>query len=314
MNYGAVIIATGISSRMEQYLERMEDGELGLAERVIINFRSAGVEDIVLVTGAEAAELEKNLKSRGVTFLKNENYASSDKFASAVLGLGYLSRRCDRIFFCPVDVPFFTADTVRAMMRQDASVVVPFCAGRLGHPLLFSREVLPEIFAYRGGRGMRGAFEALPSGRVSYVEVSDQGAFMGAVSEADYRKLIDAHNKKLMRPELKVRLSRERPFFGPGVVTLLKQIDTLGSVREACEKTGISYSKAWTIIHTCEEELGYPIVLRYPGGRNGGAASVSEKGLELIRLYEEFSQRVNAAALDLYNEIFHDGKLLLRDE
>ena len=49
------------------------------------------------------------------------------------------------------------------------------------------------------------------------------------------------------------------------MVTLLKQIRSLGSVREASEKTGISYSKAWTMIRTAEEETGAELVGRRAG-------------------------------------------------
>ena len=43
-----------------------------------------------------------------------------------------------------------------------------------------------------------------------------------------------------MRATVKVRLTNRKPFFGPGMVTLLREIESLGSVREASEKTGMS--------------------------------------------------------------------------
>ena len=56
MRYGAVIVAAGMSTRMKQFKQLMKIGEMSLAERVIVNFRRAGVKDIVMVTGFNADE------------------------------------------------------------------------------------------------------------------------------------------------------------------------------------------------------------------------------------------------------------------
>ena len=105
-------------------------------------------------------------------------------------------------------------------------------------------------------------------------------------------------------PRVKVQLVRNEPFFGPGIVTLLKQIQALGSVREACEKTGMSYSKGWSLIRTAERETGYTIVDRSPGGKGGGAARVSERGLKLLEQYERFEKEIARIAGEKYREIF----------
>ena len=56
---------------------------------------------------------------------------------------------------------------------------------------------------------------------------------------------------------MKVSLAVNSSFFGPGAVTLLTQIDRLGSVTgRPAQKTGMSYSKGWKLIHTAEEETG----------------------------------------------------------
>ena len=51
-----------------------------------------------------------------------------------------------------------------------------------------------------------------------------------------------------LHPALKLRLARERIFFGPGPAELLMQIRRTDSVRMACEQMGISYSKGWKMI------------------------------------------------------------------
>lgn len=105
---------------------------------------------------------------------------------------------------------------------------------------------------------------------------------------------------------VKVMLASEDIFFGPGVYQIMKEIDASGSVSEASRITGISYSKAWKILKKCERRLGYQVVSRRAGGSGGGQAALTEKGKELIRLYEIFDRRVHEKAAALYKEIFID--------
>lgn len=90
-----------------------------------------------------------------------------------------------------------------------------------------------------------------------------------------------------MRPVIKLRFTNTEPFFGPGIASLFREIESTGNVRSACEKCGFSYSKGWKIIRRCEKEFGYEIVDRVAGGQSGGAAKVTEKGLALLAAYDE---------------------------
>lgn len=108
-----------------------------------------------------------------------------------------------------------------------------------------------------------------------------------------------------IRPRLKVQLAGTEPFFGPGVRTLLECIREEGSVRDACEKMGLSYSKGRKMLERAEKELGYTIVERSPGGKNGGSARVSDDGIRLLLQYERFEKELTEAAEEKYREIFY---------
>lgn len=53
---------------------------------------------------------------------------------------------------------------------------------------------------------------------------------------------------KQWRPLNKLRIERESAFLGPGSRQLLTFIEETGSVRLACQKMNMSYSKAWKMI------------------------------------------------------------------
>ena len=309
MTIGAVIVAAGMSTRMKDFKQLMKIGDLTMAERVVVNFRRVGIKDIVMVTGFQAKLLEKALQHYGITFLRNEDYEHTEMFDSVKIGFNYLKDRCDRILFCPVDVPFFSDETVDRLLEQEGEWVYPMCNGRIGHPIRLDTSLIPRILEYQGDKGLKGALDSLGIEPVVLV-VDDEGAITDADTEEDYNHLVQIHNERLMRPQVKVSLARKKAFFGPGTVTILKQIENLGSVREACQKTGISYSKGWTIIHSAEEELGYKIVDCQPGGKFGGVANVTEKGKALLKLFMEYEEKVEEAAEEIYHEVFKDSDLI----
>ena len=308
MRYGAVIVAAGMSTRMKQFKQLLKIGDLSIAERVIVNFRRAGVSDIVMVTGYNADQIEKALRGFDLTFVRNENYADTEMFDSARLGLESIKGKCDRVFFCPVDVPFFTDETVTEEIRMmDADsrikVIVPTCNGRGGHPLLIDGSVLPDILAHSGESGMKGAYKSLPVGSVARITVEDEGAVTNADTMDDFRKLVDIHNDRILHPLIKVMFASTSPFFGPGTVGLLREIDECGNVRDACERCGFSYSKGWLIIKSCEEKFGYSIVDRQAGGQTGGSASVTDKGRDLLAVYEELESELSEIADYKFREL-----------
>jgi molybdate transport repressor ModE-like protein len=305
---GAVIVAAGMSTRMKDFKQLMKIGDLTMVERVVINFLRCGVKDIVMITGYRGEEVEKSLRHYGITFLRNENYETTQMFDSAKIGLKYLQDRCDKVFFCPADVAFFSANTVKSLLALDGKLVYPICQNRIGHPIRIDTDLIPAILSYEGGRGLKGALDSLQV-TPTRIEVDDEGSITDADTPGDYEHLVEMHNENLLRAGVKVWLMRRRTFFGPGTLTLLREIDSLCSVREACKKTGISYSKGWNIIHAAEEELGYPIVIRQTGGKNGGAAYLSEEGRQLMELYETYEQRVGEAADQIFQEVFRDQKL-----
>jgi len=106
-----------------------------------------------------------------------------------------------------------------------------------------------------------------------------------------------------MRPIIKLRFVNTEPFFGPGIAELFREIDNCGNVREACEKCGFSYSKAWKIIRRCEEEFGYAIVDRKQGGNSGGKATVTEKGHDLLAAYDELLAELESITAERFREL-----------
>ncbi|MEG0720653.1 MAG: LysR family transcriptional regulator [Lachnospiraceae bacterium] len=105
-------------------------------------------------------------------------------------------------------------------------------------------------------------------------------------------------------PVITVRIAKEKVFFGPGVMLILKALKETGSVKEASRLSGISYSKAWKIINMAEEQLGYAIVERQQGGKCGGGCVVTNKGKLLMKQYRVAEKQIQTYAKQVFREIW----------
>lgn len=303
MRIGAVIVAAGMSSRMGDFKPMLNIGSISIAQRIVATFHQAGVERIVVVTGYNAQQLERHLANNGIVFLRNENYAATQMFDSARIGLSYLKDKCDRILFTPVDIPLFTAMTVATLLQSKAELACPVCMGKTGHPLLIGSSLLDAILADAGEGGLQGAIRRCGA-EMTKIPVDDAGILHDADTPEDYRALLEYHNEQLIRPEISISLSRERPFFDERTAMLLALVDETKSVRTACQRMQISYSGSWNIIHALESQLHFPLLERSQGGANGGESRLTEKGKRLVECYQGYAQRLRQDAAELFEEYF----------
>ena len=74
---------------------------------------------------------------------------------------------------------------------------------------------------------------------------------------------------------------------GEGRLALLKEIDSTGSLKSASDNLKISYRKAWGNIKEAEERLGFKLVIKQRGGKDGGNSQLSLEGKQLLAAYYE---------------------------
>ena len=89
-----------------------------------------------------------------------------------------------------------------------------------------------------------------------------------------------------LRPRLRI-LNGEDIALGPGKVDLLASIGETGSIREAAERMGMSYMRAWNLIRTMNACFKEPLVIAVRGGRAHGGATLTETGRKALGLYQQ---------------------------
>ena len=311
MEYGAVIAITGTSGKAARIQELGGGSFLGIEERIILNFRSAGVDEIAVVAGPQK-KLIRRLQNQGAVFLREKDPAP-EMFTLVRRGLEYFRDRCERIFICPESVPFFTEQTVRLMMKQTSDVVICCSGGKKGHPVMLTSAVADRILSYQGDGGLSGAIAALGTEPL-LLETGDEGTISDAATKEEFTAMVRRHDAEILRPEIRISFSGKQSFFDGESAALLQQIERCGNVREACEKTGISYSKAWDLIRLAEEGLGGKIVERRAGGKDGGSASVTERGRTLTELYQRYEEALRNYSGEKYRELFLESGFFHQEE
>ena len=303
MQIGALIVAAGMSKRMGEFKPMLSIGSISVAQRVIATLSQAGVSKIVMVTGYNATILERHLSGNGIIFLRNENYETTQMFDSVKIGLSYLQDKCDKVLFTPVDVPLFTARTVKTILDSGAPLAVPMCEGQQGHPILIANALIPEILNDCGEMGLKGAMDRC-SVPLLRIDVEDPGTIHDADTPEDFSQLLEYHNAQLVRPVVSVSLAKEKPFFDSKIATLLMLIDETKSVRAAGQRMQLSYSSCWNIIRTLESQLNYSLIERSQGGAGGSTSMLTDQGRLLLERYTAYEKTLKEQANTLYETYF----------
>jgi len=110
--------------------------------------------------------------------------------------------------------------------------------------------------------------------------------------------------KDRLHPRISVRLFTDEKCFGPGIAALLRRIEKFHSLRSAAASMGMAYSKAWMILKSCEEHLGFKLVNATIGGKNGGGATLTENAAKMLAAYDEYCAEIYAYADRLSDEKF----------
>ena len=93
-------------------------------------------------------------------------------------------------------------------------------------------------------------------------------------------------------------------FFGEGPARLLRSVEKHGSLRGAAMSMDMAYSKALKLIKNAEAALGYPLITRTTGGKDGGGSLLTPEGSRWLSQYEAYRDACVKANQELYKQFF----------
>lgn len=192
MRVGAIVLAAGESRRMGQPKMSLAWGKTTVLGQVIRVLRSAGVQDVMVITGAGREGVEKICEPEGVRAIYNAGYGEGEMLVSLQVGLQAMLPTADAALVTLGDQPQIEEKTVRrvvqAWSRSKSSLIVPSHQKRRGHPWLVGRVLWQEILALRPPETPRDFLNRHAS-EIEYLDVDSGSILADLDTPDDYLKL-----------------------------------------------------------------------------------------------------------------------------
>lgn len=159
--WGAIVLAAGASTRMGRNKQILEIAGRPLVARAAEAALEGGLWPVIVVVGANAADVRPVLARLPVLTVENpawpEGMASSIR--AGIGALGQFSRSMDGVLIALCDQPAFSAATVARLREAQAesgrSIAAARYHGRVGAPALFARQHFAALAALTGEEGAR---------------------------------------------------------------------------------------------------------------------------------------------------------------
>jgi len=157
---GAVVLAAGEARRLGGRPKALlELGGVPLIRRNLIALSGAGVDEVAVVLGHRADELEAAVRDFPVTLVRNPDYALG-QMSSMHTGVAALSDKLDAIIVAVADQPLLNAQDITALIgafkkRGDAAAIVPYVDGQRGNPIIIDSAVRDAVLAGNANFGCR---------------------------------------------------------------------------------------------------------------------------------------------------------------
>lgn len=107
-----------------------------------------------------------------------------------------------------------------------------------------------------------------------------------------------------LRYGVSIKLYGKGKAFGPGIATLLRNVEKSGSLQGAAAAMNMAYSKAWKILKETEKEWGIALTDRETGGKDGGGSTLTSEAREILDHYEAFTRDSKEELDRLFDKYF----------
>jgi len=143
---------------------------------------------VIVVLGHGAESLLQRVPA-GVRVVVNPD-PDRGQLSSLQLALAAMPEQASGFLFTLVDSPAVREETVAAVARQNATLVIPRYQGRRGHPVRVTAALAPEFLALPPTAETRQVINTHAS-EILYVDVDDPGVLADADDPAAYARLLE---------------------------------------------------------------------------------------------------------------------------
>lgn len=186
----AIVLAAGESKRMGQPKMLMPWGTSTVLQTVISTIKTAGISDILVVTGRAHNEVEELIKSTA-RIIFNESYQTTEMLGSIQTALAVEADEIEAALICLGDQPQVREESIRqvcnAFRESNSALVVPSYKMQRGHPWLIARPLWDEFLSMKSPETARD-FLQKHADEIKYVEMKTSSILEDLDTPEDYMK------------------------------------------------------------------------------------------------------------------------------
>ncbi|MDE0015170.1 MAG: nucleotidyltransferase family protein [Candidatus Poribacteria bacterium] len=187
-----ILLAAGLSTRMGEPKQLLPFGESTIVETVVDNMLGAKFDEVIVIVGHRAEEIQTQLGARPIKTVFNPDYRDG-MLTSAQTGVRSLESS-DAFALMLVDQPFITSalidQVVDAYQRTEKGIALPSYNYKRGHPVIFDEKYARDILALTSeSGGVRVLFKKYGDD-IHYVTVDTDNVLRDIDYREDYERAL----------------------------------------------------------------------------------------------------------------------------
>lgn len=190
-----ILLAAGLSTRMEQPKQLLPFGKSTIVETVLDNMLEAKFSEVIVVVGHCAEQIQDLLMERPVKIVFNPDYREGmlTSAQAGIRSLNFANTR-DAFSLMLVDQPFIASElidkVIDAYAQTDKGIALPSYNYKRGHPVIFHHQYANEILALgEESGGVRSLFKS-HNEDIHYVPVDTDDVLRDIDYREDYERAL----------------------------------------------------------------------------------------------------------------------------
>ncbi len=189
----AVILAAGQAQRMGEPKLLLPLKGKPVLQWVLESALSANLHEVICVVREMESVRQRITRLSGRLYWLVNYGADRGQSTSLIAGLWAIDPTSDGVLFLVGDQPMMSSDLINALIERFESsralIVAPSFHGETRNPVIFRRDLFPELLQLTGDRGGRSLIERY-NAQTERVEWNDEVPFMDLDVREDYEKLL----------------------------------------------------------------------------------------------------------------------------
>jgi molybdenum cofactor cytidylyltransferase len=187
-----IILAAGESKRYGQPKQLLDWRGQPFIRAVAQTALAAGLSPVIVVTGANAEQVENAVKDLDVKIVRNKDWQSGQS-SSVKAGVQALPQYTGASCFLLADQPQIGTDIIHSLAEAHARKLNPIIAPlvleeRRANPVLFDKATFPDLLKLEGDVGGRAIFSKY---KVEYIPWHDDRLLLDVDEPEDYQRLVE---------------------------------------------------------------------------------------------------------------------------